>query len=532
MLAIRFITSAYPNQNRNGVYNFLGNWTGKPFADFMLGLPETASRVQGTFRAYLYSRSYSWFVQDDWKVLPNLTLNLGLRHEIVIPAHDKYGRLDNFIPELNKLVIADMAPVQALGASFTNPGGIVSAQDAGIPASLAYARYDNLAPRFGLAWRPWGGNQTVIRGGYGIFYGSYQTVDTFQSMSDVFPFIITQTASRNASNPSALTLANPYGSIVGITGDTTNASGYQFHAKTPSTQSWNLTLEREIARGAGIEASYVGSKGAHLARNYDINQPFRSAAAPAPPAAPRPYPAWGTINMSSFIADSSYNAGILTFRKRYSRGFFFSLNYTYSKSIDDSSQNRGSSTGGISGTQDSRNLRLDRGRSDWDRGHAFQVYFSYNVPWRRNMLTRGWQLSGTGRAFTGQALTPRLANVNVNIGQAPRPDRVAKGNVPAPTITRWFDISAFPPVPNGGFRPGNSGRNVLDGPAFQSINLSLQRMFALNEKLRLRLRWEGFNVFNHTSFLLPITTVDTTTAGTITSANAARQMQLGLHMQF
>lgn len=520
----------YYNNNR-GTYNFLGRWTGAPFADFLLGLPETTSRQVGTTPNYLFSTNYSGFAQDDWKIAPSLTLNLGLRYEIAKPPKEKYGRYTNFIPELNKLILADDRTIQGSGIGFSDPTKIGVARDFNLPDSLVYTRYTNFAPRLGFAWRPFHGNRSVVRGGYGIFYGNQVQNPVRNDLANVFPFAISQTFTRQNANPNYLTLANPYPAPPNLTGNVVNVQGFELHARAPYLQSWNLTVEREIGNGSAVEISYVGSKGTHLGRRYDINQPYRSAGVPTA-SFPRPVSGFSTINFYGFDSNSIYNAGTVAIRKRFTNGFFYRVNYTYSKSIDDASQLSGNSDGGYPGAQNARNLRGERGRSDWDNGHAVTMNFSYALRNQRRAALRGWQIAGTGRAYTGQPFTPRVNNVNLNLGEANRPDRIAKGTVEHPTADRWFDVAAFPVVPPGSFRFGSSGRNILDGPGLVDFNLTLFKNFKPRERVNVQMRWEVFNVVNHPNLQVPTVFVDSKGATTVTEANAGRLMQFGMRLWF
>ena len=519
----------YLNNNR-GTFNFLGRWTNQPYADFLLGLPESASRQVGSSPNYLFSTNYGFFAQDDIKLASRFTLNLGIRYEIPKPPNEKYGRITNFIPELGLLVLADDSTLKGSGTSFTDAGKVGVARNLGLPDSLVYTRYGDIAPRVGFAWRPFGGNRAVVRGGYGIFYGNEVINPIRNSLANVFPFVISQTVTRKANDSSYLTLANPFPVAPTLTSGVTNVNGFDLHAPTPYTQSWNLTAEREIGLGSALEIAYVGAKGTHLGREYDINQPIRSAA--LAPNFPRPYPLFGTMNYYAFGANSIYNAGTLSLRRRFSGGFFFRMNYTYSKSIDDASQLSGSSAGGVGAPQNSRDLRAERGRSDWDRGHVFTMNFSYAIPVRGHALLRGWQLAGTGRLYSGPPFTPLTSNVNLALGDASRPDRVAKGPASDPGPDRWFDVKAFPVVSNGSFRFGNSGRNILDAPGLQEFNLTLFKNFALTERISAQFRGEAFNAFNHANFGIPNRNVNEPAAATIAMAGTPRLMQFGLKLYF
>lgn len=524
------------NNNNRGTFNFLGRWTGAPFADFLLGLPESASRQVGTTPNYLFSTSYGFFVQDDFRVSRNVTLNLGLRYDIIKPPVEKYNRMANFVPGLGKIAIAgdENIPnlVQLLDQSRL-ADRVVLARDAGLPRSLIFTNYANLAPRFGFAWRPRGGNRAVVRGGYGIFYGVSLLNPIRQDLLDVFPFAVTQTFNRQTTNPNAVTLSDPFPESRATLDGVNNANGYEVRAPTPYLQSYNLTVEREIGGASAIEIGYVGSKGTHLGRRFDVNQPLRIPELRQNGNFPRPYAGFNTIDYYSFGSSSIYNAGVVSLRRRTRGDIFYRLNYIYSKSIDDASQITGNSDGGYPGAQNARNLRLDRGRSDWDTGHAVTGIVSWQLPLaRRRRFLGGWQLSGTTRLYTGQPFTVRVSNVNLNLGEANRPDRIGKGALPNPTADRWFQVGDFPVVPTGSFRFGNSGRNILDAPGLIAINSALLKNFRLQESRYIQFRYEVFNVFNHPNFDVPQNLVNAVNAGTITAADPGRVMQFALKIEF
>jgi hypothetical protein len=512
--------------NNRGTYNFSGYWTTNAFADFLLGYLNQSSHQVGTEPNYLFSSNYSGFAQDDWRIHPRLTLNLGIRYELPTPMSEKYGRYTNFLPEKGVLSIADDKTIQGTGIVFTDPSKVATAAQLGIPQALVYTRYNDIAPRIGLAWRPFGGDKLVVRGGYGIYYGTAMQNPVRQALANVFPFTISQTINRS-SNPNYLTLSNPFPVPANLTGSVNNTAGYELNAKTPTQQSWSFTIEREIGLQSAIEIGYVGSKGTHLGRSYDLNQPTRTVTATI-----YPYPAFGTMTYFAFNANSSYEAGTVTFRRRFSKNFFYRASYNFGKSIDDASQLSGGADGDIAAPQNVHNLHQDRGRSAWDIRQSLTFAFSYEVPRGYNILLRGWQIAGTGRASSGQPFTPQISGANLALGEASRPDRMASGKLSNPTPDMWFALSAFPAVPDGSFRFGTSGRNILDGPGLFSFNTSLSRNLSISERVRLQFRWEIFNLLNHANYGLPNVNVNAPNGGTITSASNARLMQLGARLSF
>ena len=524
------VTDPYANNSR-GTYIFNGFWTGQAYADFLLGYLNSDSRLLGVNTNHLLTTDYGFFVQDDWKATNHVTLNIGLRYELDKPPIESAGRWSNFIPSLNKVVVASMSSLTGTGIGFTNPSLVETAAQAGFPQALTYVNKKDFAPRFGFAWRPLGGNQTVIRGGYGIFYGGIIQNNVRNGLANVFPFVISQTGNRSATNPLQLTWTNPFPapSLVQNIG-TVALNAYELHPPAQYMQSWNFTIERQVGFSSAIELAYVGSKGTHLPMQDNINQAQDRSI--ANPAGFFPYPQWSGISMFQFQASSNYEGATATFKRRFVHGFFYTFNYTYSKSIDDASQFSGASTGGISGVQNPLCLPCDRGRSDWDIGHMFTASYSWESP-SHNLILRGWQFAGTSRLSTGNPFTPVNTGANLTLGEASRPNRIGKGTVPNPNSSQWFYVPDFPLVPNNSFLYGNSGRNILDGPGTITVNQTIYRNFRFAERDILQFRWEVFNVLNHANFQLPVNNVAAANAGTLTSVvSPGRQMQFGLRLSF
>jgi outer membrane receptor protein involved in Fe transport len=518
------------NSNFNGTFAFNGKTTNDGFSDFLLGFISSASRKIGTVTNHIYGTSFGAFVQDDFKVLPNLTLNLGLRYEIANAPYEEYGQMTNYVPSLQKVVIGGVSTVpnwQATVASAGLTGLVALASEAGLPKSLVNTNYDNFAPRVGFAWRPFGNNRTVVRSGYGVFYTGSRLSAVRTDLAGGFPFAVAQTFTGVPANPTLLTLASPFPASLAKVSGTTTANGYEVNPPSPYLQSWNFTVERELGKGIGIETGYAASKGTHLGRKYDINQQFRT-----PSSTTRPYAGFGDIQYYSFSSNSSYNSATVTLRKRFDRGLFFRANYTYGKSIDQASGLNYAGDGGYQGAQNSSDLKSERGRSDFDIRHVFSMNFAWKLPFRQNFLTRGWQLAGSGVMYSGQPFTPVVSGASADLAQATRPDRLATGTLPNPSPNMWFNLAAFSIVPDSAFRFGNSGRNILDGPGTVSLNSSLSREFRIRERSRAQFRWEAFNVTNHANLQLPNIALDKANAGTITKNKPARVMQLGLRYEF
>ena len=564
----------------NGVWTGGGTATnGNAIGDLLLGLLNSSSNTTQINRNYMRQQGLGLFVNDDWKATKKLTLNLGFRYELELPLYDKYDRMTNFIPEFGKIVIASDATLRDFQKLLADTGLtnlVALAKDYNLPRSLVYTYYKGFAPRMGFAWRPGKSLKTVIRGGYGIFYSGQLLNDIRNGLDNVFPFVQAANYSRLASDPNALTISNPWNPARGTQTGTTSSTGYKYNSHPGYLQSYNLTIERDLRRGAMVEVSYVGSKGTHLGRQYNYNTPYRSLAGffAFGTSFPAPVPQLGTgaVNYWDFGTNSIYGAGQITLRKRASGGFFYRVSYSFGKSIDDASQFTGSATGGFSGALDPRNLRLERGRSDFDRRQTVTASFVYPIPVGRNRkyLRRagtiangflgGWQLAGTIVFYTGAPFTIQDSTVNLSLGESSRPNRIRNGGDVTGGGRRgidypWFDPAAFvhtaacvnstPRVCNPDqygfipFAPGNSGRNILDGPGTFSTNMSLIKRFPAGERKSWVVRWEAFNVLNHPNFLISTNfrNYNETAAGYLADVQASGQggpriMQFALRYEF
>ncbi|MCP5120444.1 MAG: hypothetical protein GY953_57355, partial [bacterium] len=442
---------------------------------------------------------------------------------------------------------------------------VTTAESQGYPRTIIETDWLNFSPRVGFAWRVFGSDKTVFRGGYGIFMAGSILNNLRNNLSNQFPFAIVENFPGVNNNPELVSLQSPFPDSRHRFTGTTSVRGYDRNPQQAYLQSWNFTIERELFSGIAVEADYRGSKGTHLLRRYDINQPLRTIDAfIADEGFARPIPEWNAIWMFGTGTNSNYNAFNIALRKRSRGGMFCRVNYSFSKSIDDASQVNGASYGGFNASLDSSNLKLDRGRADWDRRHVFTAVGSYELPlgrgrrWGANWnkfvdgVVGGWQLSSTATLYSGSPFTVTLANADLNLGESPRPNRLAEGSMAADAFPGkkgadfpWFQLGAFEPVPcyiedpedipagcvesQAGFTPfafGNSGRNILDGPGQFSVNIALSKNFNLGERKRLQFRIEPVHFMNRPHLLLTDSTryIDTLTAGFISRVgNVGRQ---------
>jgi hypothetical protein len=388
---------------------------------------------------------------------------------------------------------------------------------------------NNWAPRAGFAWRPGSGN-TVLRGGYGLYYDQ-SALATGEGLYFNAPYFDFKLYFPLPGMP--LTLSDPFPRNFPLSLPS-SALTFQSDLRTAYAQHWSFGLQREIGQASVLELTYAGSKGTKLLGGRDINQP---AASPRQPN-PRPVPWFDDITSLESRASSSYHSLQARLQRRLARGLTALASYTYSKSIDDAS-GFFISAGDPNFPQDSNNTRAERGLSNFDLRHRAVVSFSYLLPLGKGRWREGWQTFGvlafqTGRPFT-VALLSDLDNSNtgrsmLGFGANDRPDVLRNPAISNPGPDRWFDTSAFQVPPFGQF--GNAGRNTLSGPGLQTVNLSLVKTTALAERVTLQLRVESFNLLNRANFDLPDIFVGSPTFGRIQSAQSPRRLQFGIKLLF
>src|SRR6266480_4085655 len=397
------------------------------------------------------------------------------------------------------------------------------------PGADTAARAD-LAPRIGLAWRP-GQGRTVVRAGYGVYYdqSSLATGESLYFSAPYFDFKLF--FSFDPLSP--ITLSDPFPRNFPIALPS-SALAYQRTLRTAYTQHWNVNVQQEIGRGRVVEAAYAGSKGTKLLGARDLNQPLPSARQPNP----RPVAQFDDIDILESRGNSNYHSLQARFQQSFQRGLTALASYTWSKSIDDASSFF-SSAGDASYPQDSNNTRAERALSNFDLRHRFSLSYSYDLPLGKGRLRGGWQTFGiwtfqTGRPFT-VALLPDLDNSNtgrsiLGFGANDRPNVLRNPTLSNPTAERWFDMTAFAVPPFGSF--GNAGRNILSGPGYQNINISLIKNAMLREGAHVQFRVEAFNLLNHANLGLPDIFVGSPSFGSIQSAGSPRRVQFGVKILF
>jgi outer membrane receptor protein involved in Fe transport len=489
------------NNNFNldtGTFTFanVNNFLAGNASQFTITLGDRASSVeQGALGLY---------VQDNYKVLSNVTLELGLRYDWNMTPTERFNRFVVFDPATRSLV--------QIGSSGFND---VYQQNAA-----------NFQPRVGIAWDPFKDGKTSVRAAYAIL--------TDQPVTNVVTPLTGNPPLATPLNTTAagVTFANA-AVVAGLAGLAPNSVDAGFD--NAYVQSWNLNVQREIKPSLAVSAGYYASKGTHLRTSRNINQPVNGGARPFPnlsASSPiRPGAPLGNITEIEGTGNSSYNAMWLTATKRLSRGLQFNASYTYSKSIDYTSLN---SQGVI--LQDSYNEQANRGLSDFDARHRFVISGLYELPFHKNQLVDGWQLSSIVQSQSGNPVTIVVNNASfTGNNNTVRPDVTGPIAIIG-TPARWFDTTPFV-VPVGRF--GDLGRNVVIGPGFNNTDFSIIKRTKIGENKTIEFRWEIFDLFNHANFGQPGRVVASATFGQITNtrfatgdSGSSRQMQFALKFKF
>jgi hypothetical protein len=535
-----------------GNFNYAPIFTGNAVADFLLGYHAGASVFQpspavtgvvGNPREFNFSY-FAPYVQDDWRVSSKLTLNLGLRWDYrPVPYetndHMAWRNLD-YAP--GGLLVAD----ESLVTSGVVDGAYY--QLAGRRSPENPDRFKVFAPRISFAYRPFESQETVIRGGYGIFFDSAEGRE-IDGAADVYPYVSRGAYNQNASTVNPRTtdqLFTPLG--VGVALPAYNsflAVSQSPEPRNPKVQQWSLGVQHALTRTTTVELSYVGSHGSNLLMRRQINQaiPY-DPNNPMPPAQRRPFPNFGTYIDADWSGWSDYHALNASATHR-SRDLILTAAYTWGKSTDSKSAAAGiggSAFNGWQGFLNNHDPARDHGLSDFDVAHRLAVSFVWNLPFGKDRkfgggasgLTQafigGWQINGIyifqgGFPFSVQAADVGCLNDMPFCTTTNRADIVGDIHAGGGTIERWFNTDAFA-QPGPGVL-GNSGRNILRGPGINNLDLSLFKNFYAGDAT-LQFRIEAFNALNHPQFNAVSTNLTAPTFGVVTGARDGRIVQLGV----
>jgi hypothetical protein len=554
----------------NGDFTFDGSETGSDIADFLIGAPVSYNQCSQQF---LDSRTRygALYVQDSYKVKPNLTLNLGLRWEVSMPWYDTQGKIETIVPGLQ----STQFPTAPLG--WVVPG------DPGIPSTLAPTRYNNFAPRVGIAYSPdfgdgllgkitGGPGKTSIRAAFGVYYTSIEDLNLFYEVGDA-PFglywvspqpVMFDLPFQTRADGSSQTQRFPF--TIPIPGSPANKTldysvylpisyspGYSIHNRMPYAEDYNLTIQREISKSTILTFAFVGTQGHKLIAQYAANpgnpalcmQLNQLGATPTcgPNGEQTTYtlpdgsqvfgtrtalgPAFGQGNSyTANIANANYNSLQISAERKAS-DLTFLLAYTYSKAIDNAS--------GFGDWVNFTNYRLSRALSSYDMTHNFVASYNWAVPFDRafskapRRLTQGWQFIGISRFSTGFPITMRQSAGDQSlIGESSTdtPDLVGKVQTqdprnPGPNgANTYFLPDAFASQQYGQF--GTASRRFFHGPGILNTDFALLKSTRITESTSVEIRAEFFNLFNHTQFNNPSGNFSSDNFGVVTSARDPR----------
>jgi len=515
--------------NQNGIFNFTGVYANDSFADFLLGIPQSAQGGLGSIipelggvAKYSIGTQIQWFVQDDWKITNRLTLNLGLRWEYF---QQWRGRLANFDLATGRQLLANSADYYIPGRGYFRGSGAPL-----LPERPIRDDKNDYAPRFGMAYRV--GEKTTVRSGFGVFYALNQGGQTLVPMTSTPPFFMRANLTSSPTKPELFLsqlFPPPHETTTGITQnlDLGKRTGYIFN--------YNFNIQHQIRPGLLLEVGYMGNTGHKQNGVVWVNQPRLPSDPnnPEPFAARMPYPSL-TPSFSQVVNYqwSNYNAGFVKLEQRLWNGLSYTFAYTFSKLMDDAST-----------PQNMYNWRLERALAGNDVPHNLIFSYVYEIPVGRgkrydvrnavlDALIGGWQLSGITNFRSGMPLTIVTSGDIANVGTGGQ-----RGNAtgvkpqkldPRTNNLRGFDTSAYATPPKGTF--GNLARNTQRGFGINNWDVSFNKNFRLaplGEASRLQIRVEFFNFFNHTQFRDIGTTVNVpSTFGIVNSTYDPRIMQL------
>jgi hypothetical protein len=506
----------YATNAARPTFAFNGTYTGVGLGDFLLGYVQNINTSANQQLDTIQQSIYHSYVQDDWKITKRLTMNIGLRYEITTPFIEEHDKQSN--------LVLDQGPC------YLQIIQVADAGRCGVGRSLTHTDWNNLAPRMGLAYQA--SAKTVVRSGFGVFYGRDEDVGINRRLPNNPPWVNASTFTGTQTTPAALLKDGIPSSALSGGGGNTDVNSFPFDMRTPYVIQWNLNVQREVPGGFVAQAGYTGSEAHKLVQTINVNQAYPGT---TNVNTRRPYQGFSNIQFYSPLGNSNYHALLGKLERRFSKGLGMLASYTYGHSIDDGkSQNDQNDPV----PQDMHNISANRGSSNFDVRHRFVLSGLYQPPFGKGrgplaMLVRDWQISGVWSAQTGQPFTVTLNVDPTASGATAHPDRLRDGSLPGDqrSVSRWFDTTAFVAPSCPCF--GNSGRGILRSPAFANIDISVVREFHFTERMRLQVRSEAFNLFNHPNLGLPATAIGSAGVGVIGSVvNNERQIQMALKLYF
>lgn len=538
--------------NLFGNVSFSNRYTGFPYADFLLGIPTTAARSFPPLRRDQLRYQYDFFVTDDFKVNSRLTLNIGLRYELHPGWRELNGNLAMFDIGTGNIVVQDGSLGQVSPLFPKNYVGIVEASSVGLPGDkLLRTDRNNVAPRIGLAYRPWG-NNTVIRSGFGLYYD----VAPRQLTMGGLPFVVNEVPFNNPSGTPAITLPTVFPSA-GAAGPSSVALPAAVNPDLQMPYSMQYSLSIEHSRwDTGFRASYVGTNTRQGQYQYNYNSPVPNGELFVNKA--RPFPQYPNIMYFTNGAGHQFHSFTAEAERRMARGLQIQASWVWARDIGDLENGET--------LENPFDRRRDRGVWADIPTHRFTTNFIYQLPWGKgrpflsnagrvlNAVLGGWDVSGIYSYYSGQFLTPLWTGPDPT-GTAYtasatrpivtiRPDHLRDANLPADqqSLNGWFDATAFGAPSIGSF--GSSAKGVIKGPNVNVWHAGFFKSFQLLETVRLRYEATATNVFNHPNYSNPATNISQAAAvGVISGVGGvngqstgdqpgARAFRMGLRLEW
>jgi len=517
------------NPADQGGFSFNGSFSNHPVADFLLGRAASYRELDKFLTPSYDYPQLEMFFQDTWKVTGRLTLNLGVRYFYIPHVHEANDLIHVFRAErYNPAKAVTVLPNGTIQEGSGDPlNGIVGVKD-GLPRGLVQNHPWTFGPRFGFAYSPTASGKWSIRGGYGVGYYRVEGNDTYRMVGNPPGARLVSVFNPLLDNPAA-------GQAGALRPIAVNSLDPVY--EVPMIQTYSLDIQRELLPGTALTVGYVGTRGTHLDRARNINQPFpvggfdfdpRLNTREIPVELIRPFKGFTNISQIETTGSSTYHSLQATLKRRMSRGLLFEGVYTWSRTITDASDFG-------ENAQNHYNLRAERGPASFDRTHMLILNYIYELPFLRDQarlagkLFGGWQVSGITQFQSG---TPRnLGLTGATIGLAARPNVKPGSSAAGPkTIAQWFNTAAFEMPPFGFF--GNAGRNIIRGPGIHNWDFAVFKNFQVRERGNIQFRAEWFNFFNHPNFDGVSTTFGSGNFGQVTSARTARVTQFALKLEF
>jgi hypothetical protein len=516
--------------------------------DGLCGASCTYQEAQREIGSDIQWKRYEFYLQDSWKVKPNVTLDFGVRYALYPGVTDANDLLTNFVPSRFVAANAPRFSTAAGTALVVGSGdflnGIVQAGVNSPYGDTIYATdKGNIQPRVGLAWDVGGRGRTIVRGGYGIYYDQ-ALVGTFLQNAFVNPPLVSnpQVLNTQVSNPGAgtsPTAVAPFGLI---------ATSDPF--ETPRTMQWNVGVQRQLYSRGVIDIGYVGSRGDNLIQPVDINQPQPQDVVRVGAVNPaRPFPGFGTINLRQTTARSRYHGLLVNLRHDAGRAGTLSISYTLSQTKTDATNDRDA----VDLPQNPRDLEAEYALARTDRTHVFTANWVYELPFFKDadgllkQALGGWQVAGISQFWSGLPISRVVTGTTNGSRRGIRVNQVGDpfANLPANPSggVYWFNPSAFAPPADGQY--GNTGRAIFRLPGVNQWDITLSKNWYPSKSTRLQFRADFINAFNHTqldpAFIQNVCTVAVTATdctassgsfGQITATRAPREIQLGLKLSW